>query len=177
MYYSILFKATQPTTGCITSYCQIDPGIRYSRILCSLEKKDSNQFDFTYKYIYIRIFSLFSCCSCCCCTKCLSTKSMVKKDAFSLKISNIDFLVKMVVHVIFVKVHSVVHVQLVSAVSAVKLTWLLQTHVTQTNVSMVVHAKLLDSTPINAPAQLVSTVLDAKSVFANQTHVYTVVSA
>ena len=50
-----------------------------------------------------------------------------------------NFLVKMVVHVIFVKVHSVVHVQLVSAVSAVKLTWLLQTHVTQTNVSMVVH--------------------------------------
>ena len=56
MYYSILFKATQPTTGCITSYCQIDPGIRYSRILCSLEKKDSNQFDFTYKYIYIYEF-------------------------------------------------------------------------------------------------------------------------
>ena len=41
---------------------------------------------------------------------------------------------------------------------------------------MVVHAKLLDSTPINAPVQLVSTVLDAKSVFANQTHVYMVVS-
>ena len=57
MYYSILFKATQPTTGCITSYCQIDPGIRYSRILCSLEKKILiNSISHTNIYIYTNFF-------------------------------------------------------------------------------------------------------------------------
>ena len=83
----------------------------------------------------------------------------------------------MVVHVIFVKVLSVVHVPWVSVVFAVKSIFLQPIHVTQTHVSTVEHVKLLVQIFSDVSVQLVSMVFNANYVSVNQIHVYTVVSA
>lgn len=86
------------------------------------------------------------------------------------------FLVKMVVHVIFVKVPLVVHAQWVSVVFAVKSILLQLIHAILTHVSMVEHAKLLVQTFFDAFAQLVSMEFNANYVSVIPIHVYMVVS-
>ena len=82
----------------------------------------------------------------------------------------------MVLLAIFVMVHSVARVPLASAVSAVKSTWLLPTHVTTTHVKTVVPVKSLQRTSSDAFARLDSTVSDVNNVFVNLIHACTVVS-
>ena len=79
----------------------------------------------------------------------------------------------MVVLVIFVRVLSVVRVQLASVVFAAKSIWLLQTHVTPIHVKTVVHAKLPVSISSDAFAQLVSMEFVVNNVFATRIHAYT----
>lgn len=84
--------------------------------------------------------------------------------------------VKMVVPVIFDKVHSVAHAPLDSVVSAVKLTWLLQTHATTTHVKIKEPVKSLVLISSVVFAQLVSLAFVVNNVSVILIHVYMVVS-